>query len=194
MLAISGSDKGDFMKKSLVTVLVVSLIVVGLIGVNAILGGSFGGTQIKILFSTLAFTVYSVLGLSCNTILSTRYDAFARLGLLVIAAGLAYAIITTWATPESPAFLKARFSFLVVAIGFAHASLMLLIEQKNAAIKGAVVIALTANLIVAIVLVDLISNISAAEFSTFRLLGVVSVVGVIATLIAPLLAKAVPND
>ena len=178
------------MKSKLVTVLIISLIVAGLLGVSAILGGKFGGTEIRILLTTLAFTVYSILGLCCNTILSTRYDSFAKLGLVAIAVGLSYAIITTWGTPDSPAFLKARLSFLVIAIGFAHASLMLLIEQKTPAIKGAVITSLISNLTVAVILVGMISSLE-FESGTFQLLGIASLIGVISTLIAPLLSKAI---
>lgn len=177
------------MKKQLIRALMISLAIAGLLAISAMLGGDFGETQGRILFTTLAFTVYSLIGLCCVTILSSQHKTFAQLGLLVTGLGLSYAVFTTWLTPESLSFLKARFAFLVVAIGFAHASLMLLIKQDTLAIKGAVIIALASNLIVAIVLVGMISNLDLI-IDLFRLLGVASVIGVISTIIAAILSRA----
>jgi hypothetical protein len=178
------------MKTKLIYVFIVSLIVAGLIGVSAILRGGIGEIEIRILFSTLAFTVYSIIGLCCNTIVGTRYDLIAKIGLLVTAGGLGFAIITTWATPDNLTFLQTRFSFLVIAIGFAHASLLLLVDQKTAAIKIAVVTAIAASVVVAIILVNVIHG--SGSVASFQLLGVASLVGMIATLCAPLLSKATP--
>jgi hypothetical protein len=176
------------MKTKLIYVFVISLVIAGLIGINAILGGGGGEIQAKILFSTLAFTVYSIIGLCCNAIVGTRYDMFAKIGLLVTACALAYAIITTWAIPENLAFLQTRFSFLVIAVGLAHASLMLLVDQKTTAIKLAVVTAMAASVVVALILVSMIHGIISGI--SFQLLGVASLIGIVSTLTAPLLSKA----
>ena len=112
---------------------------------------------------------------------------------MVTAVGLVYAVITTWFTPDSLGFLAARFAFLVVAIGFAHASLMLLINQEATAVKAAVFISLTSNLLVTILLVGMISSLDVTA-SAFQTLGVVSVVGVISTIIAAILGRLSPDN
>jgi hypothetical protein len=174
-------------KKTLLMALVISLIVAGLLAIIAMLGGNLGGS-VRILFTTLAFTVYSLIGLCCVTLLTTKYKTFAQLGLMVTGVGLVYAVITTWVTPNSLGFLAARFAFLVVAIGFAHASLMLLIKQEATAVKAAVFISLASNLLVSILLVGMISSLDVTA-GAFQTLGVVSVVGVISTIIASILGK-----
>jgi hypothetical protein len=175
-------------KKQILTALIVSLVVAGLLAISAMLGGDFGEIQARILVTTLAFTVYSLIGLCCVTIYSSQHKPFAQLGLFVTGMGLAYAVLTTWLTPDSLGFLAARLAFLVVAIGFGHASLMLLIKQDTPAIKGTVFVALASNLIVAILLVGMISNLD-ASMASFQFLGVASVVGVISTIIAAILGK-----
>ena len=167
---------------------IISLILAGLVGVTAIMSGSFGVMEARILFSTFAFTVYSIIGLACNAAIGTQYDAIGRIGLGVTACALAFAIFTTWVTPDSPGFLLTRFSFLVVAIGFAHASLMLRIDQKTSAIRMAVLTAIGSSVVVGVLLVAMLHG--AGSAGSLQLVGVASVVGVISTLCAPLLSKA----
>ena len=176
------------MKTKLIYVFIISLILAGLVGVNAIISGRFGEIEVRILISTLAFTVYSIIGLACNTAVGTQYDVIGKIGLGVTAWALAFAIFTTWVTPDNLGFLQTRFSFLVIAIGFAHASLMLLVDQKTAAIRFVVITAIGASVVVGILLVSMIHG--AGSLASLQIVGVASLVGVISTLCAPLLSKA----
>lgn len=178
------------MKKYFVYGLIVSLLITGLVGIGVLLRGKFDELEIRILFTTLAFTVYSIIGLCCNSIVDGKYSTFGKIGLGVTLAGLLYAVVTTWATPKAEEFLQLRFSLLVIGLCFAHCSLMLLVKPYNSAISVARAISIAASVIAALIIVTMISSLD-ADVGTFKMLGVVSIVGVIATIITPILAFSV---
>ena len=175
------------MKKYFIYGLVISLVIAGLLGIVVLLNGKFDELQIRILFTTLAFTIYSIIGLCCNSIVEGKYSVFGKLGLGVTFVGLLYAVVTTWATPKAEEFLQLRFSLLVIGLCFAHCSLMLLVKTYNSAISAVRVISMSASVFAALIAVAMISSLD-ANAGTFKLLGVVSIVGVISTIIAPILA------
>ncbi|BEU02408.1 hypothetical protein OAG1_12080 [Agarivorans sp. OAG1] len=175
------------MKKYFIYGLIISIVIAGLLSIGVLLSGKFDELQIKILFTTLAFTVYSIIGLCCNSIVEGKYSVFGRLGLGVTFIGLLYAVVTTWATPKAGEFLQFRFSLLVIGLCFAHCSLMLLVNTYNSTISAARAISMSASVIAALIVVAMISSLD-LNAGTFKLLGVVSIVGVIATIIAPILA------
>ena len=181
------SCTGVGMKKYFKYGLVASLLISGLLGIGALLTGNFNEIQIRTLFTTLAFTVYSIIGLCCNSLVDNRYSVFGKLGLGVTLVGLLYAVVTTWATPESVEFLQFRFSLLVIAICFAHCSLMLSVKTYGPAISFVKVISISASVTVAVIVLAMISNLDTSS-GTFKLLGMVSIVGVITTIMAPILS------
>jgi hypothetical protein len=175
------------MKKYLIYGLIISLVIAGLLGIAALLSGKFDELQIRILFTTLAFTAYSIIGLCCNSIVESKYSVIGKIGLGFTFIGLLYAVITTWATPKEFEFLQFRFSLLVIAVCFAHCSLMLLVKTYNSAISVVRTTSISASVMAALITVAVISSLD-ANAGTFKFLGVVSIVGVIATIIAPILA------
>ena len=179
--------KGTKMKKYFIYGLIVSLVITGLMGIGVLLNGKLGELQIKVLLTTLTFTVYSIIGLCCNSIVGGKYSVFGKFGLGVTFIGLLYAVVTNWATLKSDDFLQLRLSLFIISLCFAHCSLMLLVKAYNSAISVVRVIAISASVIAAIIVVSINYNLD-ATVGIFKLLGVVSIVGVIATIIAPILA------
>lgn len=175
------------MKTKFIYGLIFSLLTAGFLGITVLLEGKFDELQLRILFTTLAFTIYSIIGLCCNSIVGSQYSTVGKLGLGVTFVSLLYAVITTWLTPEAEQFLQYRFSFLVISICFAHCSLMLLVKTYNSIISAIQVIAISASILVALIIVEMISSLD-ANVESFKLLGVVSIVGIMATIIAPILA------
>ena len=175
------------MKKYFIYGLVISLVVAGLLGIAVLLNGIFDDLQIRILFTTLAFTIYSIIGLCCNSIIEGKYSVFGKLGLGTTFVGLLSAVVTTWEAPESEAFLKLSFSLLVIGFCFAHCSLMLLVKTYNSTISAVRVISMSASIFATQITVTMITSLYVSE-GTFKVLGVVAIVGVISTIIAPILA------
>lgn len=175
------------MNKYFIYGLIISLVIAGLLGIGVLLSGKFDELQIRILFTTLAFTVYSIIGLCCNSIVESKYSIFGKIGLGFTFIGLLYAVITTWATPKAGEFLQFRFSLLVIALCFAHCSIMLLVKTYNSAISIVRTTSISASVMAALITVAMIFSLD-ANSGTFKLLGVISIVGVITTIIAPILA------
>lgn len=175
------------MKTYFIYGLIGSLVAAGLLGIAVLLSGDFDELHIRILLSTLALSVYSVIGLCCHAINNGQHRVFSQLGLLATFLGLLYALVTTWFTPKTEVFLQLRFSLLVIALCFAHCSLMLLVKVHNSAILAIRNTAIIASSLVAFILVIIISTFDASP-EVFKVLGVLSIVGVIATIVAPVLA------
>jgi len=180
------------MKQKLVLVLITSLIAAGLLGISVLLSGSFSKFDLKILITSLAFSIYSITALCTASLLQTQYHKFSKFGLAVCIIGLIYAVITTWAVPENWAFLEFRFSFLVISLACAHASLMLHIDKKTPVIAMSVLISLI-SIALATGLVLLIIHGFKVSIFAFNILGVVSIIGITATIISSILSKTAAN-
>lgn len=180
------------MRKYFIYGLVISLVIAGLLGIGVLLSGTFSELQVRILITTLAFTFYSIIGLCCNTIISSQHATFAKVGIVVTLVGLAYAVFTTWLTPDAEDFLQLRFSLLVIGICFAHCSLMLLIQPQNKTIYVVRSIAIAASVIATVIIVSMISTMEWGA-NNFRLLGMAAIVGIVATIVAPILAVTEKN-
>lgn len=181
------------MQKYLILTFVISLIFTGLVGISVISANTFNDTQFKILISTLAFTVYSILGLCCNTVVKTDKVGVGKLGILVCVIGLIVALITTWGTFDWVSLLKARFSLLIVAIAFAHCSLMLLIDNPHAIVISARNTSIMASMMTTFLTISFFYS-STANDDTFKLALIGLIVTVIATIIAPVMALMYPKN
>lgn len=175
------------MKKYLVSTLIISLTIAGLLGIGVVLSGSFHEIQLKVLLTTLAFTVYSIIGLCCHTIIHSKYAAVAKTGLVVTMVALLHAVATTWVTPETLSFLQMRFSLFIVAISFAHCSLMLLLNSDSQVAMIAKSVAIGAGIFTALVAIAMIYS-PYTDVAMLKLLIVILIVAVISTIIAPILA------
>lgn len=175
------------MKKYFIYALITSLVIAGLLGIAVLLSGTFDELQIRILFTTLALTVYSIIGLCCNSIVGGKHSVFGKFGLGMSFIGLSYAVATTWATPEPGEFIQLRVSLLVVSICFAHCSLMLSVNNYNSTISAVRGVSISASILATLIALGILSSFDASA-GTFKLLGVASIVGVIATIVAPILA------
>lgn len=175
------------MKTYFINGLIGSLVVAGLLGIGVLLSDNFDELHLRILLSTLSLSVYSVIGLCCHAIINGKYYVFSRLGLGATFIGLLYALITTWFTPITEAFLQLRFSLFVIALCFAHCSLLLLVKPHNAIILATRAIAIIASALITIIVVFVISTFDASP-EVFKVLGVMAIVAVIATIVAPVLA------
>lgn len=167
--------------------LIISLVIAGLLGSFLLLSGNFGELEIRILLSISAFAMYSIIGLCCNAIIGGKYTTFGMVGVGVTLIGLSYALITTWITPNSASFLQFRFSLLLIALCFAHCSLMFLLKIHSS--FGALIrsISIISSIIVCSILVIFITSLEANE-EIFKFLSVTSIVCVVSTIIAPIMA------
>lgn len=180
------------MKQKLVYVLIASLITTGLLGISVLIDSSLSDFDIKILITSLAFAIYSITALCTSSLLHTQYHKFSIIGLTVSIIGLVYAIVTTWATPDNWHFLEFRFSLLAISLACAHASLMLHIDKKTSVIAISVLISLTSIALATGLVLIMIHGFNIPDFA-YNILGVISIIGITATIIAPILSKTRAN-
>lgn len=175
-------------KKVFLASLIGSLSLSALIGIVIFLVGDFGETQGKVLLTTLTFGLYSLTGL-CSSILyeQKRFQAYSIIAIGISILAFLLSLLGIW----SPDFelWRATMLSLVLAVGMAHAALLLRIVPKNAAVRW--VIILTNIFIAAVVamlsLLILFEDIG--EDFYFRLLGVFAILDALGTIVSPLMQK-----
>lgn len=180
------------MKKAFISASLLFLFVSAFLGISAVTTGQFDETSLRILITTSAASFYSLIGLTCVANLGKRVDWFGKLGLAFCAIALIHAIYTTWTTLTSgwDTFTN-RFTFLIVAIAIAHASLMLLIGPRNGVVTALIALAIgSVALNTAIVIMGVLS----ADLSSIRTITSLAIVGTCATIAAPALNLAVQGS
>ncbi len=178
-------------KKIFLWSLIGSLSVSALIAITVFIVGSFGETQGRLLLSTLAIGLFSLTALCSSTLYDQHeYSPLATAGLVISALGLFFSLSAIWAS--DPAF-KPLLTFLVLAVGLAHASLILRIPSANPMVHAVIMGTLTCIGIVAAMLLYLIlATPSDLDPSYYRMLGVFGVLDVLGTIVTPILKKIAP--
>jgi DNA-directed RNA polymerase subunit RPC12/RpoP len=151
-----------------------------------LLSSELGEIQAKILLTTFSLGVYSVTGLCCALLGDRRPSGrFWKLGIAASIAGALFAILTSWELVTGWKILvKGRILFLIVALAFAHSALLLMIHPTHRSVRllrsiTLGVIALVAALLVSITLVP------DTFFHAWVLLGVLGVLDVLGTVATP---------
>ena len=113
------------MKRSLLVVLVGSVVLNAALGIYALVRGGFGDVERRVLLTSLAVSAAGVLGLACAPALERRrLGPLPRVGLGTTAAGFALFIVLIW-LPDSPEALgKAAGTLLIAAVASAYGSLV----------------------------------------------------------------------
>jgi hypothetical protein len=153
----------------------------------ALLSFQFGETEAKILLTTLSLGVYSLTGLCCALLTDQRrYRVFSGLGIAASILGALFAILTNWEIVTGlEVFVKGRLSFLVVAVAFGHAALLLRINTASAVVR--VVRSVTLGIIALVGALFLVITMDPGSIPVawvcLGILGVLDVLGTIATAI-----------
>lgn len=178
-------------KKAFLVAMIVSLSISALIGILVFLFGNFGDTEFKLLMTTLAIGGYSLTGLCCS-ILYERKSALilAIFGMAVAIIGFLYTVLSIWELINFKNVFETLIIFIIITASTAHASLLLLIKYNKSSIKNVLFGTLTFIFIVALMLIMLVLNDKhhIDEFY-YRLLGVVAILDVLGTIVAPVLNK-----
>lgn len=175
------------MKRTFLYGFVASLVLTGLLGIGVLLSGSWSEGSIRVLITTSAFSIYSLLALACAPVWERKSSIFGKVGVFICGLGLVHAIFTTWLTPVDLAFVMTRLSLLIVSIAFAHACLLLLLNMNSAAVKIAVVIAISGSMFNTLIAVVSIHSFSGAMMQTGLLVAIIAIIATVATIAAPVL-------
>jgi hypothetical protein len=127
--AISDSRR---LRRAVLRVVIFSLLVTAALGITAVLGGSFGETDISILGSAALIDAASLLVLACAGTATSAFHRWIQLtGILAAFAGLVSGLSFIWFAPDEPTggleigILRATGVVVILAIVAAHASVVL---------------------------------------------------------------------
>ena len=145
----------------------------------------FGEIQVKIILTTLSLGVYSLTGLCCAAVADQRQlRAFGGLGIGVSVVGGMFAVLTNWEIITGwELLLKGRFCFLILGLAFAHASLLLRVPTTNSAVLSVrnVTLGIIALLAVLLLSVTINPKVVLAFWALLGTLGVLDLLGTVAT-------------
>jgi hypothetical protein len=185
------------LKRYFIVTIIASLVLGAILGILALLFGSFGWFEGRIMLSTLAIGVMSITSLANLRNLesdhaSYRRFAWASITFSMIALLLALSLI--WISVDNTPW-KPTLVFFILAVSTSHASLLLSERAKSKMIDVAVSTTLACIALVAGLLIYLVVLQSVEVGETFyRLLGVFAIIDVLGTIVTPILARLAKNQ
>jgi hypothetical protein len=105
--------------------LIVSVVVSALLGIIAIIVGTFGRTEVQILLTTLTISAASICALACGALWEAgRAKLFPMIGIALAIVDAVLFIIGIWFETSSEAYWKFSAALGCVAVATAHACLL----------------------------------------------------------------------
>jgi len=154
----------------------------------ALLSFELGKIQAKILLTTLSLGAYSLTGL-CSAVLADQrqFRVFGGLGIAASIAGALFAVLTNWELVTGwEILIKGRLAFLIVALAFGHAALLLMINTTNSGVRSLRIVTLGIIALVAVLFLAITLDPESIAYA-WTILGIFSVMDVLGTIATPLL-------
>ncbi len=172
-------------RKAFLYCLLISIGICAFVGIMAILSGSFGWFQARILLSTVTLGAASICGLACGVYLSSRQAKVlpvAGIILTFISGGMILAGI--WMEPRSESYWKVAASTAIFAIACGHLALLSMARLEDwfrwSLTTAYIIIFGVASLMVLLILFEVHETIH------FQLLGVAAILDVMITISIPI--------
>lgn len=164
------------------------LCLTALIAVVTVLSGDFGQFQLKVLASTFSISASCICCMSCAVFIDKhKRKELGLLGMLFSLIAAVLVITGVWSEDGGQYFWKTTASFILFAVAFAHAFLLLIpvLDEKHRwsqKLSCLFIAILTVQILIAIW-----NEIDNQDY--YRLLAVVSIIVVLLTLVIPILLK-----
>ena len=118
-------------KKILLKILVTTLIISALLGICSIIFNSFDSITIKILLTTAAVFISSLLGLCCSTIADKpNLKVFSTIGISICFISCMYFILLIWSNMTRYIF-DVRIIILLISLSISSAHICMLLSLKS---------------------------------------------------------------
>jgi hypothetical protein len=191
--SMPGSTWGRKIRRVFLLSLLGCFVVGAATAIIAILSSNLNEIQAKIILTTFSLGVYSLCAICCALLAEKRqFRIFGSLGIAASIAGGLFVILTNWGVVKGlEIFIIGRFSFLIVAIAFAHAALLLMINTTNSMVRTLRIITLGIISLVAVLLLGTTLNLASivSTWVILCVLGVADLLGTIATLVLHLATR-----
>ena len=184
--------------RSLVVKLVIaSFSTAALLGIIALLaGGSFGGTEGRVLLTTVIVGVTSIAALCYLATAGKPFQVVGMVGGVVSLVPFAIALWLTWADSAEPGdtLFRAFGIGLTVAASIAQASLLLALAYDSRPVVRRLLYATLALItVVAVLIIIPIAGENSMNDTYWRLFGVVAILDVLGTVTVSALQKFIPD-
>jgi hypothetical protein len=184
------------MRRIFLQLLVGSLCLTALIAIVALVGGNFGDTDRRIVSNVAALATYSFCAFY-GAVLAEKKPDHLLAKSTVVAAGIGFLLATVliWSdwNGDNETLIRAMFCFLILSLAGGHASMIVsqLRDTDGDAVRLVVNATLLAISVLCLMLVYVAVSIDGhgPGDGFWRLLGVVAVLDVLGTLVAPVLRK-----
>jgi hypothetical protein len=173
--------------------LIVSVALSGVMGIIAILSGTFGDVQARIILTTLTISAASICALACGALWeSGRAKLFPMAGILTAVLTACLYIFGIWSKISNVEFWKFAASVGLIAVATAHASLLSLakLARRFAWTRK---VAFVAVYILAIMFIYIMYFPPRADTSV-RIIGVTSIVVAAFTILTPVFHRLSRGD
>jgi len=186
-------------KKYLVTSIVVSLVAAALLGIVALLSGEFNDISWRVLITTLVIGVFSITSLASLRGFESKVVEelwVSRAGIVASLVAAVTVLLLVWADNlGGEGLAKTAAVVSVLAVGFAHISLILPFRSRSAlssmlTLTTCAAVAVVAGLIISLIFVEDLSE----GGSVYRVLGVFAILDVLGTILIPVLSKMLPKS
>lgn len=159
-----------------------------LVAIVCVLSGDFGSLQIKILLTSTTISAASICAMSCAAFIEKRKLAtlgLGGIGFAVVSAALV--ILGVWAEIEAEGFWKLTGSVSVVAVGLAHAFLLVLPELDAGHRWAQFGTVITIGVLALQIIVAIFGEIESEGY--YQILAAVAILVALGTLVVPILMK-----
>jgi hypothetical protein len=172
-------------KKAFLYSLIVSVLLSAFLGILAILSGSWGWFEVRILLTTVIISGASICGLACGAYLATKGgQALPLAGITLALVGAAMLIGGMWIEVRSEVYWKLTVSISVFAVACGHLALLSMARLAEwflwSLVVAHVVIFGVASLIVLLILTEFHGT------GMFQLLGVAAIIDAAVTVLIPI--------
>jgi hypothetical protein len=170
---------------------IAALSLTALVAIGILLFGSFNETAGRILLTVAAIGGYSLLALAATTALDREPAWLGPVGLATVAAGFLTLVWLIWIDDGGDVLGRLTAALLTLGVAIAHAALLLLVTHRTE--EGAVANVRRAtlgasSLVTVMILIPLLTAWDGSG-GYFRVLGAVSVLAVLGTLLTPIVQK-----
>ncbi len=173
------------MKKPFLYSLVISVVLSALLGILAILSGSWGWFEIRILLTTVTISGASICGLACGAYLGAgKGRTLPSAGIILALLGAAMVIAGMWVEIGPEEYWKTAASMAVFAVACGHLALLSMARLAEG-FRWSLKLAHGVILGVAALIVLAIWS-GFKDLGMFRLLGVAAIIDAAITIVIPI--------